>query len=125
MPRSRPAAVPLTERDYAALREIDREHSDWKHTVNWGLDYQTARGQAGAAEDDTGVAYSVFVHKGQYGVSPTKWLTRSWLRKGAGGRAPARKPGLLARLFRIPNPARGGVQRVQLIAGGKRRPPKV
>lgn len=122
MPR-RPAAIPLTERNYEALREIDREQSSWKHTVNWGMDYKTARGQAGAAEDDTGEAYSVFTFKGRYGVSPTKWLTKSWLKK-ASAALKAEKPkrrGFLSRLFRIPNPACGGTAPVNLITDRAKR----
>jgi hypothetical protein len=71
----------MTEREYNALREIDRRFGDLDHTVNWGLDYDVARGQAGAAEDATRVPYSVFTYDRRYGVAPTKWLTKTWFRK--------------------------------------------
>jgi hypothetical protein len=129
---SKPAAVPLTERNYERLREIDRQYSDWNHTVNYGLDYPTARGTAGAAEDDTGVPYSVFTYAGKYGVSPTKWLTQSWFRKVANTRGPSSSKtarqsstGAARRKWRgrlvVPNPACGGVKPVHLISDRAKR----
>jgi len=113
----------MTERNYERLREIDRELGDWKHTVSYGLEYQTARGQAGAAEDDTGVAYSVFTYDGRFGVAPTKWITKSWTRKRPAARGSAKKKsgGLLSRLFRISNPACGGTKPVELITDRAKR----
>lgn len=122
MPR-RPAAIPLTEANYEALREIDKEQGSWSHTVTWGLDYKTARGQAGAAEDDTGEAYSVFTYRGRYGVSPTKWITKSWLKRASTKlkEAKPKRRGLLSRLFRISNPACGGTKPVELISDRAKR----
>ncbi len=120
---SKPAAIPLTERNYERLREIESEEGGWKHAVTFGLDYPTARGQAGAAEDDTGVPYSVFTHARRYGVAPTKWITRSWLRKSSTvkRRAKAKRGGFISRLFRISNPACGGTKPVALITDRAKR----
>lgn len=109
---SRPSAVPVTEREYNALREIDRRFGDLDHTVNWGLDYEVARGQAGAAEDATGVPYSVFTYDRRYGVSPTKWLTKTWFRKVNGGEK--------IRVLHVANPC-GGRLPVQLITDRAKR----
>lgn len=120
---SKPSAIPLTERNYERLRDIDRQHGDWNHTVTYGLDYATARGQAGSAEDSTGVPYSVFTYARQYGVSPTKWLTQSWFRKAGGAKrtAPKKRGGFLSRLFRVSNPACGGTRPVALITDRAKR----
>lgn len=118
---TKPAAVPLTERNYERLREIESEHGDWKHAVTFGLDYPTARGQAGASEDGTGVPYSVFTHARKYGVAPTKWLTQSWFRKAAKSAKAKPRGGFLSRLFRISNPACGGTKPVSLVTDRAKR----
>jgi 5-methylcytosine-specific restriction endonuclease McrA len=81
--------------------------------VNWPLPYEVARGQAGAAEDQTGVRYSVFRYQRKYGVSPAAWVTRSMRTKW--GDAVRRKLGMV-------NPSvPGGSRSVRLITDRAKR----